>query len=175
MPSKLSFSAEETHKLGVISHLIAFATLCNTNEWWTRLICVVQRRRSRLTSCPDESHGIHCHVWKVSRRDFQCPLPRRLILKTNSSHFWLDSRLKHSATLVPPFKGNEIPSVFEPYEWYFFSLCIDAWLTLFIFSSLLYFYYTSPASATNLKKAILPFKGRGLFTFLIVQICYMIL
>lgn len=112
---------------------------------------------------------------KVSRRDFQCPLPRRLILKTNSSHFWLDSRLKHSATLVHHFKGNEIPSVFEPYEWYFFSVCIDAWLTLFIFSSLLYFYYASPASATNLKKAILPFKGRGLFTFLMVQICHMIL
>lgn len=135
----------------------------------------VQRRRSWLTSCPDESHGIYCHVGKVSRRDFQCPLPRRLILKTNSSHFWLESRLEHSAALVHHFKGNEIPSVFEPSEWYFLSLCIDAWLTLFIFRSLLYFYYTSPASATNLKKAILPFKGRGLFTFLVVQICYMIL
>ena len=76
----------------------------------------VQRQRSRLTSCPDESHGIYCHVGKVSRRDFQRPLPRRLILKTNSSHFWLESRLKHSATLAHQLKGTEIPSVFEPYE-----------------------------------------------------------
>lgn len=134
-----------------------------------------QRRRSRLTSRADKSHRSYCCVWKVSRRDFQCLLPRRLTLKTNSSHFWLDLRLKHNINLVHNCEGKEIPSVFEPYEWYFFSLCIGSWLTHFIYSSLLYFYYTSPASATNLKTAILPFKGRGLFTFLMVQICYRIL
>lgn len=136
---------------------------------------VCKKRGSWLTSCPDKLHGSYCYVWEVSRRDFQCPLPRRLILKTNSSHVWLNLWLKHYINLVHNCKGEEIPSVFEPYEWYFFSPCIDSWLTLFIYSSLLYFYYASPASATNFKTAILPFKGRGLFTFLMVQIHYMIL
>lgn len=137
---------------------------------------LAQRRRSRLTPCPDRSHESYRSVWKVPHRDSQCPLPRRLILKTNSSCLCLDLWLKHNINLVHNFKGDEIPSsVFGPREWDFFRLRIDARLTLFIYSSLLYFYYTSPASATNSKKAILPFEGRGLFTSLVVQICYMVL
>lgn len=137
---------------------------------------LVQRRRSWLTPCPDRSHGSYLSVWKVPPRDSQCPLPRRLILKTNSSHLCLDLWLKHNINLVHNFKGDEIPSsVFGPREWDFFRLRIDAQPPLFIYSSLLYFYYTSPASATNPKKAILPFEGRGLFTSLTVQICYMVL
>lgn len=44
MPSKLSFQAEQTHKLGVISHLIVFATLCNTNGLWIKTYSFIHRK-----------------------------------------------------------------------------------------------------------------------------------
>lgn len=135
MPSKLSFQAEQTHKLGVISHLIVVAILCNTNGLWIRIYSFKHRRQilidvmssrklNRNFLSIEYKTSLNLCKWLYSKCLFswlkgvgfsiQSFGEKTVLFKENSSHLLITiTEENHNIDLVHMFKCNETLSVLE--------------------------------------------------------------